>query len=458
MTVARTTQPIIVQDSRRSSGACSVRRGQELAKAKVRNTYCESSETKRTLSCSKFSHCTTDSSYNLIFHPLAKSLNFGEIQCGAMPTGRPIAGLLLLALLLGVGAPPAESKSVALRNDRIPLDQHGDPLRTGEGDVLHYGGLYYLYLNDWGGCAGVDCCSSPFGCLSCCFKRTDACVYANNHTVNVYSSPDLSSWTFEGPVLTPSQVEYNGAVFRPHVVYNAATGKFVMWFLRKGRGYSVALAASPTGPFDIVNFDVPMATKDKKGDFDIFVDDDGQAYHVRYGFSIERLNGDYTGVTGEWTRFSTPEISEGPVMFKRRGIYYIMPGTICCACRGGSSSYVLTSTSPMGEFVYRGEVTGNSTAEFDPHSPYNWNTRAQASAVFLVPSSSGEMQYVWMGNQWVSSPDSQRNHDLLYWAVLHFDEETGMVMRMEREEECWVDVATGSEETTMTMPHASLER
>ena len=35
---------------------------------------------------------------------------------------------------------------------------------TGETAVLEHGGVYYFYVNDWGTCAGIDCCSSSGGC------------------------------------------------------------------------------------------------------------------------------------------------------------------------------------------------------------------------------------------------------------------------------------------------------
>ena len=44
-------------------------------------------------------------------------------------------------------------------------------------------------------------------------------------------------------------------------------------------------------------------------------------------------------------------------------------------------------------------------------------TSAQASAVFEAPP--GSDQWVWLGNQWVTS--GVRNADLLYWTVLNFD-------------------------------------
>ena len=58
-------------------------------------------------------------------------------------------------------------------------------------------------------------------------------------------------------------------------------------------------------------------------------------------------------------------------------------------------------------------------------------TNAQGSATFALGD-----RIVWLGNQWNSgletSPPGPRNHDLLYWALLDFDEE-GAVRQLTRQ-------------------------
>lgn len=164
----------------------------------------------------------------------------------------------------------------------------------------------------------------------------------------------------------------------------------------------------------------------RTGDYDVFVDDDGQAYHVRTGFVVERLDEDYLGGTGQFSTFSTPKPSEAPVMFKRQGRYYILAGTACCACKGGSSVYVLVAEQPLGPYTFLGDV-GSNPGPFKPHSPDNYVTRAQASDVFIWPptvaeTSSNASVFVWLGNQWVTAtePGHPRNHDLVYWTPLNF--------------------------------------
>ena len=98
--------------------------------------------------------------------------------------------------------------------------------------------------------------------------------------------------------------------------------------------------------------------------------------------------------------------------------------TGCCACRGGSNIEVYTASSPLGPWTARGDVGSNHTLPFDRHSPWNYVTRAQGSKVFNVTAADGSEQFVWLGNQWVSStqPGMPRNHDLLYWSLLEFDD------------------------------------
>jgi hypothetical protein len=57
---------------------------------------------------------------------------------------------------------------------------------------------------------------------------------------------------------------------------------------------------------------------------------------------------------------------------------------------------------------------------------------ARRAQVFTVPAADGSLQYVWLGNQWVTSkaPGTPRNNDLLYWAVLQFNA-TGGIAQMQ---------------------------
>ena len=350
--------------------------------------------------------------------------------------------LVLLAAHLSVAASKqtaAATRTAVLSNTELPRDQHGDLIITGEASALVHTDsasgqtTYYFYFNNWGDCPGVDCCDSPSGCASCCFgppfghappHPMQACSnpYLTNHTVQGYSTTDLKTWTNMGVAL-PLSNRAPGIEFRPCVVYNKATGLFVMWYEDRGSGesgYAVAQSPTPAGPFKTTHRNVAMPGSGRIGDFNIFVDPaDGVAYHVRTGFDIVKLDANFTGPAEHVASFRTPKASEGPTLFKRRGTYYITAGTGCCACIGGSTIYVLSAPSPAGPWVYQGDVGSNPDHPFDAHSPDNYVTKAQGSAAFAVGD-----DIVYLGNQWNSglkqTPPGPRNHDLLYWAVLPF--------------------------------------
>ena len=354
---------------------------------------------------------------------------------------RPLILLLVLLVLLlrPTSASSPRRTTVVLSNTQLPTSSSGRPVVTGETSVVFAGGRYYVYVNDWGGCEAVDCCPSKDGCASCCYVPAtplypDACIFANNHTVKVYSTTNFASpWHLEGVALSLA-ARPAGIEFRPHVVHNPRTGEFVMWFEDRpspinSSGYAVATSRHAAGPFTTVQSPVVMA--DVPGDFDLLVDENGTGWHVqttttapaaRAGFAITKLNDRYTAPAEprQSTTFQAPKPAEGPVFFKRGAHYYILGGTTCCACRGGSSIYVFMAPHPLGPWRYVRDIGRNLTQPFDPHSPYNYVTNAQASSVFEL----GDDQFVWLGNQWTTGAGTA-NSGLLYWTVLDFDPDDG---------------------------------
>ncbi len=211
--------------------------------------------------------------------------------------------------------------------------------------------------------------------------------------VHVYSSDDLYNWTDRGIALPvsddPASDITKGCILeRPKVIYNASTGKFVMWFHLelKGQGYNaarcgVAVADNVTGPFTFLRSLRPnanhwpinvtekqkdpesiaeaIAEKDQFSggnspkhakfnilgahfqggqmarDMTLFVDDDGKAYHL---FSSEHnstlhialLTDDYLEHSGKYVRVFANRWMEAPAICKRKGRYYL----IASGCTG----------------------------------------------------------------------------------------------------------------------------
>jgi hypothetical protein len=85
-----------------------------------------------------------------------------------------------------------------------------------------------------------------------------------DHALRVYTSPDLNSWTLISQDAFPTSVRPYGIYFRPKVVFNAATGLYVLWINHLpdaatplsaygDAAYVVATSESASGPFTIVN-------------------------------------------------------------------------------------------------------------------------------------------------------------------------------------------------------------
>lgn len=152
-----------------------------------------------------------------------------------------------------------------------------------------------------------------------------------------------------------------------------------------------------------------MPGKGRTGDYDIFVDEDGSAYHIRTGFDVVKLNDDYTGPAEHMSSFRTPKpctyilmyigcvglsksdftinmrlAAEGPVVFRRGGKYYVLSGTGCCACIGGSTIYVQMADSMAGPWTYAGDVGSRPGHTFDPHSPNNYGMYTLTHSKALV--------------------------------------------------------------------------
>jgi hypothetical protein len=392
-----------------------------------------------------------------------------------------ILGPVVLVMLCPVSVVSRESLTV-LSNLVLPKDTTGRALITGEADVLAYNGSYYFYFNNWGDCAGVDCCDTKRGgCESCCMSHTTDCTYFDNHTVVAYRSDDLKSFTPLGVVFNAGRFDALRGVsmFRPHVLYNHATRKFVMWYKASciacnGTGtpnegwYGVATADSLAGPFGVEVEKVPGITG---GDQFLYQDTDpkgdGYAYVVVKG-KVQQLNTSYTGVVpGADANIPNPPKPgagdnrwEAPVMFtggvdaasgQRR--YFIIGGHNCCACKGGSNAYVMTALgSPLGAWRYVDDIGENKTqcALQGPdgcykggYSPLQWIDHAQTAAVFSIQEAGrDESTTVLLSNQWITAPEPlyARNADLLYWYAVRWDANTGMPQQIQWRDELELDL------------------
>lgn len=228
------------------------------------------------------------------------------------------------------------------------VDTSGNPINAHGGGILYHNGKYYWYGE---------------------YKKKTAPrpeEPAEVTGVGCYSSPDMTTWTFEGVVLKtepddPDSDLHPGKVLeRPKVVYNAKTGKFVMWAHIESPDYSkaaagVAVSDSPTGTFEYLGSFRPNDAMSR--DQTVFVDDDGKAYQFTASehnttLYINELTDDYLRPTGRFTRNFVGESREAPAVFKRNGRYYM----ITSGCTGWDPNRALLAVadSVMGPWTFIG--------------------------------------------------------------------------------------------------------
>ena len=120
----------------------------------------------------------------------------------------------ILALLAVLGAPLLSgARSVTLRNDVPRRDVTGAIIDCHSGNILKQGDTYYMYGEHYGNTTG--------------FGPSPPALFPK---IVVYTSPDLSAWTFRGFAITNWSTAPYGTFFTPWAVYNPATKLFVLWF------------------------------------------------------------------------------------------------------------------------------------------------------------------------------------------------------------------------------------
>ncbi|WP_419699265.1 glycoside hydrolase family 43 protein [Mucilaginibacter sp. NFX135] len=257
--------------------------------------------------------------------------------------------------------------------------------------------------------------------------------------VHCYSSKDLYNWKDEGIALAVSPDTTNdiakGCILeRPKVVYNKKIKKYVMWFHLEllGQSYKaaragVAISDKVTGPYtfirsyrpnpgfmpyyptgtsdaDMVNCEHPKNKSDgffcrdvhggqMARDMNVFVDDDGKAYHIfsaeeNFTLDIAEMNDTYTGHTGKFARVYAGHQTEAPAIFKHNGIYYLIgSGTTGWA---PNPARWFSAKSIYGPWTYRGNPCVGKDAEIT----------FGGQSTYVLPVAGKKDTFIFMADKW----------------------------------------------------------
>ena len=156
-----------------------------------------------------------------------------------------------------------------------------------------------------------------------------------------YTSQNLSNFTLLSENVFKERPE--GIYFRPKVVYNEKTKLFVLWInylppdstplsSYPHATFVVATSTVPEGPYTIVSQKANIS-QTGAGDFTVMVDPKDDVAYIAYDawgnnhrVLIEQLNENYTDSLGASTSTGplSPSSHEAPILFERKGLYYLM--------------------------------------------------------------------------------------------------------------------------------------
>jgi len=286
--------------------------------------------------------------------------------------------------------------------------------------------------------------------------------------VSCYSSDDLTTWKNEGIVLPvsedpQSEITKGCILERPKVIFNTKTKKFVMWFHLelKGKGYDgarsgIAVSDNPVGPFKFLRsfrpnagywpvnvqpfHKKPVSVKVKssycggKGclpappdslnllgrdfiggqmarDMNLFVDDDGAAYHIYSSeenstLHISKLSDDYLSCSGKYFRVFPGRYMEGATLFKRNGKYYI----IASDCTGWSPNAARSAVAD--------QIFGSWTELGNPCIGPNSELTFHSQSTFVLAVQGKKDGLIFMGDRWAPKNAIDGRH---IWLPVYFE-------------------------------------
>ncbi|MFD9394495.1 RICIN domain-containing protein [Streptomyces sp. NPDC060000] len=320
--------------------------------------------------------------------------------------------LMLIGALATAG--PAQAAPVTIANGTQFTDSSGSPVHAHGGGVLKVGSYYYWFGED---------------------RNADNTF----RYVDAYRSTDLKNWEFRNHVLTQSSDSElaTANIERPKVMYNASTGKFVMWMHKEnGTDYSEARAAVAVSDTVDGNYtwqgSFRPLDQHMSRDITVFVDSDGAGYMVsaareNYDLQIYRLTADYTGIASLVADPWHGGHREAPALFKRGGVYFML--TSAATGWSPNQQQYATATSPAGPWTAMTNV-GDSTS-------YG----SQTAYVLPVQGTSGT-SYLYLGDRWGNSFGGTVNDSRYVWLPLTFPTTTSLSMSWSPE--ITVDTAAGT--------------
>ena len=324
-------------------------------------------------------------------------------------------GAVLAVTVAAVAMPtaPAQAAPVTVTNGTQFTDTAGNVLHAHGGGVLKVGSYYYWFGENRN---------------------------ANNtfRAVSVYRSTDLRNWEFRNNVLTQSSAAelQVSNIERPKVIYNASTGRYVMWMHKEnGSNYSearaaVASSATVDGAYTYHGSFRPLGQHMSR-DITLY-NDGGAAYMIsaadeNYDLHIYRLTADYLNVASLVGNFWNDAHREAPAMFKRGSTYFLL--TSAATGWNPNQAQYATASSITGPWSGWTNVGNGTTFSSQP--------------TYVLPiQGTSTTSYLYMGDRWAGAWGGPVSDSQYVWLPIGFPSNTSMSLSWSPS--ITIDAATGT--------------
>jgi len=218
-----------------------------------------------------------------------------------------------------------------------------------------------------------------------------------NPDVNLYSSTDLKTWKFEKNIIqngvTTSELGRSRMIERPKLLYNAKTGKYVVWCHYESGNYGASEAAcfecdSVNGAYKYVWSGRPLSIKSR--DCNVFQDTDGTAYFIstteeNQHLGLFRLSDDYHEAV-EHTQLFSWQSREAPAIVKMPNGRYFMFSSACSGWDPNQCKMSYTNNLKSG---WTSLVNVGNNIAYD----------TQAAAILEIKGTKATT-YLYVGDRW----------------------------------------------------------
>lgn len=281
--------------------------------------------------------------------------------------------------------------NTAVIQNGVPLmDTNGNPVHAHGGHILFEDGFYYWFGENRTG-----------RCKVSCYRSANLADWEWRKDVLTLDSPVRPIYHRTSLELEPGEAQNGGygkgaVIERPKVLYNALTGRYVMWMhWENGRDYSdarCAIADCGTIDGDYVFRGSFNPVGNMSRDCTLFQDDDGTAYFLAAArenadLIMYRLSPDYLSIEEQVKTLWPGQAREAPALMKRGGIYFL----ISSACTGWLPN--------QGAYAWAGQLTGR----WSPLMPLGDITTYNTQPAFIVPvtdAAQRQTSYLYVGDRW----------------------------------------------------------